>query len=249
MRKLCGRADAALKITITQNTRTYVVFGRGHRRRDEAHALCTGAPENAHHVYAVYYYYYYYDPSPPPQSRTRTRALAVRTPRNDRPGRAIFRGRSEKQTHARVEFFDFSRLVPTPTPVAAATAATAEKYFTGDAAAAGSSDNNNYTCKARNTRRRIRFPYRCHCRDTCGRHLHTMRTLYSSVRRTLVCFFDFRVNITSELVVAGRGRGGGKDRNLHRIVIGCIVLFIPRKPHIVSVLSGGFSVVDGNLFK
>jgi len=68
----------------------------------------------------------------------------VRTPRNDRPGSAIFRGQSEKQTHARVEFFDFSRLVPTPTPAAAATA---DKYFTGDAVVAGS-DNNNYTCKA-----------------------------------------------------------------------------------------------------
>jgi len=51
-----------------------IIFGRGHRRRDEAHTLFARARRGEHHVYAVYYYYYDPSPTPPPSRTTRTRA-------------------------------------------------------------------------------------------------------------------------------------------------------------------------------
>lgn len=127
MRKLCGRFDAAaaLKITITQNTHAYTLGSpaagpRLARARRRTHTTCTWCCVCAD------------PPPPPPESCENECPLAPRT-RETTGAAALFLEARAKNKRARAaEFFDFSRLVPTPTLAAAA----AEKHFTGDDAGA-----------------------------------------------------------------------------------------------------------------
>lgn len=217
------------------------IFGRGHRRRDEAHTLFARARRGEHHVYAVYYYYYYYydDPSPtpppPPSRTTRTRAPPCAHRETTAPDALFLEAEAKNKRTRPSSSLTFRascpRPRPPPPPPKSISRATPPRWAP--------------TIIIIHAKRAIcavgydfPIPVRRRHRDTCGRHLHTTRTLTRRRRRrrsSLVCFFDFRVNITSDLRLGG---GGWLSRWRQRLTLNRWPNRIPciRVPHIIHLI-------------